>query len=58
MNDPARVRGVQRLGNLGGYLEGAPGLQTSLTETAGERCPIDVLHDDKRLPVVLADFED
>jgi hypothetical protein len=46
MNDPARVRLVQRVGDLPSVLEHLREWQRTLSQPIGERLPVDVLHDE------------
>ena len=59
VDDPARVRGVERRRGLAEPLErAAERLRALAREPVGERAARQVLHDDVRTPLVLADVED
>ena len=55
---PARVRGVQRVGDLDAHVEQRVEAQRTRGEPILQRRPLQILHDDERSPVLLADVVD
>ena len=55
---PARMRGVQRVGDLRAHVEGRVQAQRTGGEPILQRRPLQILHDDERPLVLLADVVD
>ena len=55
---PARMRGVQRVGDLDAHVEQRVEAQRTGGEPVLQRRALQILHDDERSPVLLADVVD
>ena len=56
MDDAVRVRILQRVGNLGSVARDAVSRESPSENEAAERPPLDMLHDDERDAIGVADF--
>ena len=58
VDDARAMRGVQRVGDLGAHVEGGVQAQRTGGEPILQRRALQILHDDERPPVLLADVVD
>ena len=58
VDDARAMRGVQRVGNLDAHVEHRVQAQRTRGEPILQRRPLQILHDDERSPVLLADVVD